>query len=80
MEFLVRVSEDKYLKTKAANNMLEATKMILEQCKPYMSQFDAQKWRNERYFNEQCDDCLKFFRNLLNNVYNRYSVKKVKPG
>ncbi|CAD8171615.1 unnamed protein product [Paramecium pentaurelia] len=80
MEFLVRVSEDKYLKTKVANNMLEATKMILEQCKSYMSTFDAQKWRNERYFNEQCDDCLKFFKPLLNHLYNKYSVKKVKPG
>jgi len=30
MEFLVRVSEDKYLKTKIAGNMLESTKMMLE--------------------------------------------------
>lgn len=32
--------------------MLESTKMMLEQCKPFMSNFDAQKWRNEKYFNE----------------------------
>lgn len=30
MEFLVRVSEDKYYKNKIANNMIEATKMILD--------------------------------------------------
>jgi hypothetical protein len=30
MEFLVRVSEDKYVKTKIANTISEATKMIIE--------------------------------------------------
>lgn len=59
---MVRVSEDKYLKTKIANNIAEATKMIIDQCTPVMSQYDAQKWRNERYFNEECDDLLKYYR------------------
>lgn len=33
-----------------------------------------------RYFNENCDDTLKAYRSILNHVYARYSVKKVKPG
>ncbi|CAD8165096.1 unnamed protein product [Paramecium pentaurelia] len=80
MEFLVRVSDDKYLKQKQANNMVDSVQMILDQCRPIMQQYNAQKWRDERYFNEQCDDCLKYYKTLLNYVYNRYSIKKVKPG
>ncbi|CAD8099201.1 unnamed protein product [Paramecium primaurelia] len=80
MEFLVRVADDKYFKQKQANSMLESVQMILQQCRPVMEQYNAQKWRDDRYFNEQCDDCLKYFKPLLNQVYNRFSSKKVKPG
>jgi hypothetical protein len=41
MEFLVRLSEDKYLKSKLVNNIVEATETMINQCRPVMSQFDA---------------------------------------
>ena len=30
MEFLVRLAEDKYLKNKLTNNILESTKLLIE--------------------------------------------------
>jgi hypothetical protein len=34
-----------------------------------MQLYDAQKWRNERYFNEECDTLLKLYRDFLQNIY-----------
>ncbi|CAD8178213.1 unnamed protein product [Paramecium octaurelia] len=80
MEFLVRVSIDKYLEHKLANNIAESVQMLLDQCRPIMQKFDAQKWRDEKYFNKQCDDCLKFYKPMLYSVYQKYCIKKVKSG
>ncbi|CAK78575.1 unnamed protein product (macronuclear) [Paramecium tetraurelia] len=80
MEFLVRVSMVKYLEHKLANNIAESVQLLLDQCRPIMQKFDAQKWRDERYFNKQCDYCLKHYKPKLYSVYYKYCVKKVKSG
>ncbi|CAD8076826.1 unnamed protein product [Paramecium sonneborni] len=81
MEFLVRLSEDKYIRNQPGSpSYAQATRMILDQCLPYMSQFDSHKWRMERYFIEQCDDVCKKHKQVIDYVYMHNSQKKVKPG
>ncbi|CAD8105716.1 unnamed protein product [Paramecium sonneborni] len=80
MEFLVRLSDDKYVRFNPQINIVQATKMILDQCMPHMSQYDCHKWRAERYFVEQCDDVCKKYKWVIDYVYMRNSQKKVKPG
>ncbi|CAD8110051.1 unnamed protein product [Paramecium primaurelia] len=80
MELLVRISIDKYLEKKLSNNIYESVQMLLDQCRPIMQKYDVQKWRNERYFNQQCDKCLNHYKPLLQNIYNKYSIKITKLG
>lgn len=47
---------------------------------PLFKQFDAQAWRNTYYWNEQCDLVFKTYKPILEHIYKKFSVKKVKPG
>lgn len=81
MEVLVRIAEEKYIKNNVEEAYEGAVKaLISDHCLPYFKQFDSQKWRNDRYWKEECDDVLKYYRPVLENVYNQFSKKKVKPG
>ena len=40
----------------------------------------TQQWREQKYWNEECDYCLKYYKNIVEYIFNKYSVKKVKPG
>ena len=81
MEVLVRIAEEKYIKNNVEDNYTGAVKALInDHCLPYFKQFDAQKWRDDRYWNEECDDVLKYYRPVLENIYTQYSKKKVKPG
>lgn len=63
MEVIVRVSEEKYLKSGTVSTIVEATqKIINENCKPLFEKYNQQKWRNEVYWNEPCDECLKYYK------------------
>lgn len=42
--------------------------------------FNPQIWREERYWNEDCDYCLKHYKKIVDQVYKLFSKKKVKPG
>ena len=51
--------------------------VLKENCLPVFDLYNAQKWRNSRYWNEPCDVILKFYKNILNDIFFRYSKKKV---
>ncbi|KRX05204.1 hypothetical protein PPERSA_06838 [Pseudocohnilembus persalinus] len=88
MELLVRLANEKYIdKYKQTTSIFEALKKLWdEHLEPvigpgnniYMDK--QQKWRNERYWNEDCDYCLKNYKKIIDHVYSRFSKKKVKPG
>lgn len=81
MEILTRIAIDKYYKGGIAVCHSEAVIMLLENnIIPNLSHILADKWRFERYLNEGCDLVLKSNRHLLQNIYGRYSGRKVKPG
>lgn len=76
----MRLAEDKYLKTGLARDIVEATRMILNQCDPMLTEFDAHRWRTNSYFTEECDFACKYYRPIVDSLYRAYSKKKVKPG
>lgn len=56
------------------------SRILNEHCIPLFSQYNAQPWRDEKYWCEDCDDVLKKHKQILDTVYAKYSEKKVKPG
>ena len=83
MECLIRIADEKYCKKGAAlfETHLEAIQTLLnDSCDPFFKKFDQQKWREDNYWNEECDDVLKCYKPILETVYKTYSKKKVKPG
>ncbi|EGR32874.1 leucine rich repeat protein [Ichthyophthirius multifiliis] len=84
MEILIRIAEEKYiLKQKKAQSYLQALQFLWEE---HLFQelsnesYNPQIWRNQRYWNEECDTCLKFYKPILEHVYKKYAKLKVKPG
>ena len=81
MEVMVRIAEERYIKGGVTQTFAEAMEIcIRDNLQPIYSKYDAQLWRDEKYWCESCDDALKYYKSVLDNVYSRYSVKKVKPG
>ena len=84
MELIVRIAEEKYInKYQKTKNYFEAVEMLWEDnliAEFSNLKYDTQIWRNERYFNEDCDYCLKNYKRIIDYIYKKYSVKKVKPG
>lgn len=81
MEVMVRIAEERYIKSGQAQNFAEAVEISLrDNFMPIFNKYNAQIWRDEKYWCESCDDALKFYKIVLDHVYFRYSVKKVKPG
>ena len=80
MEAMVRIAEKRYKSnTVSFSDAVEIT--IRDNLLPLYNKYNlAQKWREEKYWNEQCDEVLKSYKFILENVYSRYSVKKVKPS
>jgi len=81
MECLVRIAEQKYIISKVTESYAEAIALFWEEhLKEEFVLYDPHIWRVTRYWNEECDYCLKNYRRLLDWIYNHNSSKKVKPG
>ena len=81
MEVIVRISEEKYLKSNICPNLVDSVqKIINENTSIEYNKYNAQQWRDNTYWVEKNDECLKFYKNILDNVFKQYSIKKVKPG
>ncbi len=63
MEVVVRIAEEKYLKSGIVTNMVDATQRIMDDhIIPEFSKYNAQHWRDTIYWTEKCDDALKFYK------------------
>jgi hypothetical protein len=81
MEVFVRLSIQKYFKSKTVTSILDAIKLMFEQSVlPVISKFDCHDWRKKRLWNEECDNVIKFYLPLLKVVYEKYYGKYSKPG
>jgi hypothetical protein len=79
LEAFVRIAEEKFVKSQICSNMFDATvKLFNENCLPVFVKYDAQIWRENIYWVEKVDDCIKYYKAILENIYKLYSVKKVK--
>jgi hypothetical protein len=59
--------------------MYDATvKLFNENCIPIFLKYDSEIWRVNAYWVEKVDDCIKYYKVVLENIYKLYSVKKVK--
>lgn len=51
-----------------------------EKCTTLFAKYDFQKWRDTRYWNEECDSVLKKYKGVIDGVYGKYSGAKSLPG
>ena len=79
MEFIVRISEDKYIKQGLAANYAQSAKIMLEAIDPELERHSSE-WREKRYFKEEVDDVLKNFKLVLEHLFQKYSKKKSVAG
>lgn len=82
MEVFLRIAEEKYILKNSQTTLFSValTKLWDDHLAGLSSQYNEQKWREERYWNEECDFCLKHHKSLIEHVYHKFSKKKVKPG
>mmetsp|Transcript_6520 Transcript_6520/g.891 ORF Transcript_6520/g.891 Transcript_6520/m.891 type:complete len:85 (+) Transcript_6520:63-317(+) len=82
MDILVKLAEEKYiLKYKSTKIYAEAVKSLWdEHLFEEVNKYNSQKWRNDKYWVEECDIVLKNYRRGIEFVYLNNSKKKVKPG
>ena len=68
MEVLVRLAEEKYVKSKVCGNYYESVKKIIED--HYLEKFKRSyhfinTWREKYYWIEECDIVLKYYKDIL---------------
>jgi hypothetical protein len=81
LEVWVRIAEQKYMQNQVTTTILDSMRYLWEDnLKQEFMQYSAQPWRNDRYWNEHCDYCYKFYRPLVDHIYLINAKKKVKPG
>lgn len=81
MEVMLRTALDKYVKTGLCATPLEALrKLVTDNIKPAMGKFDSDRWRYERYLNEDCDLILTAYQESLQRLFTKYSAKNAKYG
>jgi hypothetical protein len=85
LELWVRLAEQKFITSGTTTSYSEALQRILnEHVLPYIKQndslFNANKWREERYWNEKCDIVYKSYLPIVKSFFKKYSGLKTKPG
>jgi hypothetical protein len=81
MEVLLKLSIQRYYDTGAVPTRVEAVKKLYDThlCK-YAGNLDSQRWREERYWNEECDNILQANWDFLFHIYTIRGGSKKKPG
>jgi hypothetical protein len=81
LEIIVRLALKRYEDTKIASSKSEAIKMVYERnLYPSFGKDDSQKFRDERYWNEEVDNLLKSHVQLFEYLYKNYGGTHMKPG
>lgn len=81
MEILVRLAEDKYMKNNPNIEHKDALKTLInDHVFNVIKNHNSQIWREERFWNEQCDICLKNYLQVIKDIYKKYSGATAKPG
>ena len=78
MMLLVKIAKDKYFRTKQMPSIVEALDYSFEHHYDfYINQFNNNKWRVERYYNEGVDNILKAFIPIFDALFYSYAPQKI---
>ena len=80
MEMIARMALDKYLRSKQVNTAVEALKRLLSDMAPLLETYDSNQWRWNVYICEEVDLVYKAWKVVLDTIYQRFSIRKSKPG
>jgi hypothetical protein len=81
MEILVRLSQDKYIKSGQTKSSHEAlTWAFNNYFSRFFGNFDCHKFRKERLWNEPCDIVFKRFLKVVQALYVKFTGKYAMPG
>lgn len=81
MELLVRISHDKFIRSKVCNSFTSAfSKFLNESLQCFTLKYFDDNWRFEYYAIEDVEIVIKTHLAVLKNIYQRYSGKKTPPG
>ena len=81
LEILLRLAFKRYEETKMVETKSEAVRMMINRnLLPYYGKQNAQKFRDERYWNEEVDNVYKSHVTLFEYLYKNYGGTHMKPG
>lgn len=77
----MRLSFKRYEETKEASSKSEAVRMMYERnLLPHYGHLNPQKWREERYWNEEVDNIYKAHFPIFDKIYKNFGCHYLKPG
>lgn len=77
MMLLFKIAKDKYFRTKIKESLPDAVEYSFENhFNPYLSQYSANRWRQERYYNENVDNVIKAYLPIFDAVYKSKASQK----
>ena len=78
MMLLVKIAKDKYFRTKQIGSIPESVNYAFEHnYNSYINLFDNNKWRKERYYNEEVDNILKAHIPIFDGVFCSYAPQQI---
>ena len=78
MMLLVKIAKDKYFRTKQIPSIVQALEYSFEHHFDfYLNQFNNNKWRVERYYNEGVDNILKAYIPIFDALFYSYAPQKI---
>ena len=78
MMLLVKIAKDKYFRTKQISSLVEAVEYSFEHHYDfYLNQFRNNKWREERYYNEEVDNILKSHIPIFDALFYSYAPQQI---
>ena len=80
MEFILRVAEECINKGLFQTYVEAAQKLFEDNILPHIKIFNWQEFRQNKYWNENCDCVYKTYLPIIQSVYKKYSGAKTKPG
>ena len=74
VEIIVRIAEDRFLRTNLTDNLAEAVERIIkEYFIPTFEENNIQKWKTTRFFNMHCEKVIKKYWSILQIIYKKYA-------
>ena len=81
LEFLIRISLDKYFRSGIFKTEIEAVSFFFENnFSKFFNIYDQDKWRLERFYNQECEEIIIEYKDVFQILFDVHCGKKAKPG